>query len=75
MDQLSTVAEVSKRTLYTRFPSKDELVGAYLRSLGDDLLPAPRRPPHRPRARVSNCSPSSTGSRRKSQLRSGGARS
>ncbi|WP_308406950.1 helix-turn-helix domain-containing protein [Streptomyces sp. AC555_RSS877] len=33
MDQLSTAAEVSKRTLCTHFPSKDELVGAYLQSL------------------------------------------
>ncbi|WP_443046038.1 TetR/AcrR family transcriptional regulator [Streptomyces sp. GQFP] len=41
MDQLSTVAEVSKRTLYTHFPSKDGLVGAYLQSLVDDLLPVP----------------------------------
>ncbi|WP_433189317.1 TetR/AcrR family transcriptional regulator [Actinoallomurus sp. CA-150999] len=39
MEQLSTVAEVSKRTLYTHFPSKDELVEAYLQSLEDDLLP------------------------------------
>ncbi|MFF3816799.1 TetR/AcrR family transcriptional regulator [Streptomyces bluensis] len=38
--------EASPRTLYTHFPSKDELVGAYLRSLGDDLLPVP--PPSAP---------------------------
>ncbi|MFD3505020.1 TetR/AcrR family transcriptional regulator [Streptomyces sp. NPDC058678] len=44
MDQLSTAAEVSKRTLYTHFPSKDELVGAYLQSLVDDLLPVPPSP-------------------------------
>jgi AcrR family transcriptional regulator len=44
LDQLSTVAEVSKRTLYTHFPSKDELVGAYLQSLVDDLLPVPPSP-------------------------------
>ncbi|MEU0075784.1 TetR/AcrR family transcriptional regulator [Streptomyces sp. NPDC006332] len=39
MDQLSTVANVSKRTLYTHFPSKDELVQAYLQALEDSDLP------------------------------------
>ncbi|MEV5850457.1 TetR/AcrR family transcriptional regulator [Streptomyces sp. NPDC051985] len=39
MDQLATVAEVSKRSLYVHFPSKDELVQAYLQALEDDLLP------------------------------------
>jgi AcrR family transcriptional regulator len=40
MDQLATVANVSKRTLYTHFGSKDDLVHAYLSNLEDGLLPA-----------------------------------
>ncbi|MEU1618352.1 TetR/AcrR family transcriptional regulator [Streptomyces sp. NPDC005722] len=39
MDQLATVANVSKRTLYTHFASKDDLVQAYLSALEDGLLP------------------------------------
>ncbi|MET7353920.1 TetR/AcrR family transcriptional regulator [Streptomyces mirabilis] len=39
IEQLSTVARVSKRTLYQHFRSKDDLVVAYLRSLEDDHLP------------------------------------
>ncbi|MGW1723484.1 TetR/AcrR family transcriptional regulator [Streptomyces sp. NPDC002306] len=55
MDQLSTVAGVSKRTLYVHFPSKDELVQAYLRSLEGDLLPVltpAGRPAPDPRERL-----------------------
>ncbi|MER7692719.1 TetR/AcrR family transcriptional regulator [Streptomyces sp. NPDC097610] len=55
MDQLSTVAEVSKRTLYAHFPRKDDLVGAYLQSLVDDLLPvspSPDRPAPSPREQL-----------------------
>ncbi|MFI5673807.1 TetR/AcrR family transcriptional regulator [Streptomyces cellulosae] len=55
MDQLSTVAEVSKRTLCTHFPSKDELIGAYLQSVVDDLLPvspSPAQPAPSPREQL-----------------------
>ncbi|MFJ9712860.1 TetR/AcrR family transcriptional regulator [Streptomyces sp. NPDC101234] len=44
MEQLSTVAEVSKRTLYTHFRSKDELVLAYLQALQRDALPVSGAP-------------------------------
>lgn len=40
MEQLTSVAGVSKRTLYTHFESKDVLVHAYLLQLEDGLLPA-----------------------------------
>ncbi|MGW8951810.1 TetR/AcrR family transcriptional regulator [Streptomyces sp. NPDC055709] len=40
MEQLTSVAGVSKRTLYTHFDGKDALVHAYLRQLEDGLLPA-----------------------------------
>ncbi|WP_328887348.1 TetR/AcrR family transcriptional regulator [Streptomyces sp. NBC_00316] len=40
MEQLTSVAGVSKRTLYTHFESKDVLVHAYLQQLEDGLLPA-----------------------------------
>ncbi|MFE2583829.1 TetR/AcrR family transcriptional regulator [Streptomyces sp. NPDC059378] len=39
MEQLTTAAHVSKRTLYTHFASKDDLVHAYLSQLQDGLLP------------------------------------
>jgi AcrR family transcriptional regulator len=39
MEQLSTAANVSKRTLYVHFPSKDALVEAYLRQF--DAAPLP----------------------------------
>ncbi|MEU6707326.1 TetR/AcrR family transcriptional regulator [Streptomyces wuyuanensis] len=40
MEQLTSVAGVSKRTLYTHFVGKDGLVHAYLRQLEDGLLPS-----------------------------------
>ncbi|MFJ6706654.1 MULTISPECIES: TetR/AcrR family transcriptional regulator [unclassified Streptomyces] len=39
MDQLTSAGQVSKRTLYTHFGGKYDLVLAYLRELQDGLLP------------------------------------
>src|SRR5882724_2847210 len=39
MDQLSAVAQVSKRTAYQHFTSKDELVAEYLRRFDPDVMP------------------------------------
>jgi hypothetical protein len=39
MDQLCAVAEVSKRTLYQRFPGKDALIAEHLRRFDPDILP------------------------------------
>jgi AcrR family transcriptional regulator len=39
MDQLCTVAEVSKRTLYQHFASKDDLIAEHLRRFDSDVLP------------------------------------
>src|SRR6476619_2103063 len=39
MDQLCTVAEVSKRTLYQHFTGKDELIAEYLRRFDPDIAP------------------------------------
>lgn len=39
MDQLCAVAQVSKRTAYQHFTSKDELVTEYLRHLDPDTMP------------------------------------
>jgi AcrR family transcriptional regulator len=39
MDQLSSVAGVSKRTLYQHFPGKDELIAEHLRRFDPDVLP------------------------------------
>lgn len=44
MDQLARVANVSKRTLYSHFAGKDDLIHAYLSGLGDDLLPVGASP-------------------------------
>ncbi|MFE3268097.1 TetR/AcrR family transcriptional regulator [Streptomyces sp. NPDC059215] len=40
IELLAHTANVSKRTLYTHFASKDDLVHAFLTSIEDDLLPA-----------------------------------
>jgi AcrR family transcriptional regulator len=37
MDQLAEQAQVSKRTLYSHFASKDDLIGAYLEHVRDDV--------------------------------------
>jgi AcrR family transcriptional regulator len=39
MDQLCTVAGVSKRTLYQHFAGKDELIAEYLRRFDPDVMP------------------------------------
>lgn len=39
MDQLGAVAQVSKRTIYQHFTSKDELVAEYLRRFDPDVVP------------------------------------
>jgi AcrR family transcriptional regulator len=39
MDQLCAVAQVSKRTAYQHFTSKDELVAEYLRRFDPDVMP------------------------------------
>jgi AcrR family transcriptional regulator len=39
MDQLCTVAQVSKRTAYQHFGNKDELIAEYLRRLDPDTMP------------------------------------
>ena len=39
MDQLCAVAQVSKRTAYQHFASKDELVAEYLRRFDPDVMP------------------------------------
>jgi AcrR family transcriptional regulator len=39
MDQLCAVAQVSKRTAYQHYTSKDDLVAEYLRRLDPDVMP------------------------------------
>jgi AcrR family transcriptional regulator len=38
MDQLCAVAQVSKRTAYAHFPSKDDLIAEYLRRFDPDVM-------------------------------------
>jgi AcrR family transcriptional regulator len=44
MDQLCAAAEVSKRTLYQHFPSKDELIAEHLRRFDPDDIDPPLCP-------------------------------
>jgi AcrR family transcriptional regulator len=39
VDQLCSVAKVSKQTLYQHFPGKDELIAEHLRRFDPDILP------------------------------------
>jgi AcrR family transcriptional regulator len=39
MDQLCTAAQVSKRTAYQHFSTKDELIAEYLRQFDPDVMP------------------------------------
>ncbi|MCV7423504.1 helix-turn-helix transcriptional regulator [Mycobacterium yunnanensis] len=39
LDQLCAVAQVSKRTFYQHFPSKDDLITEHLRRFDPDILP------------------------------------
>src|SRR3954468_21364300 len=53
MDQLCAAAQVSKRTAYQHFPSKDELVAEYLRRFDPDVMPGVfDRPDLTPRERL-----------------------
>src|SRR3954453_10344682 len=53
LDQLCSVAQVSKRTFYQHFTSKDELIAEHLRRFDPDVLPEVfDRADLAPRARV-----------------------
>lgn len=52
MDQLCAVAEVSKRTVYQHFGSKDELVAEYLRELNVDPIATAEADDVTPRERL-----------------------